>query len=86
MSNLSGNGPTTEYSNRPLPARQNTGSWIAGAVIVVIVVLGLGYMYENRATDSSVEHRAAATDVPTPAASPMPPAVAPTAPAATPKP
>jgi hypothetical protein len=86
MSNLSGNGPTNEYSNRPLPTGRYSGSWIAAAVIAVIVVLGLGYMYETRSTDSSVEHRAAAADVPTPAASPMAPAVAPSAPAATPKP
>jgi hypothetical protein len=84
MSNLSGNGPTNEYSNRPLPTGRYSGSWIAAAVIAVIVVLGLGYFYENRSTDSSVEHRAAATDVPTPAALPTP--VAPSAPAATPKP
>jgi len=86
MSNLQGNGPTTEYNNRPLPTRRNAGSWITAAVIAVIVVLGLGYMYENRSSDSSVEHRAAVTDTPSPAMSPVTPTVEPTAPKATSKP
>jgi len=91
MSNLQGNGPTTGYKNPLLPTGWSLGSWIAAVVVAFILIVGGGYVYETRSTDSSVvtEHRAAATDVPTPAASPMTPKVAPTTPVtpqATPKP
>jgi hypothetical protein len=64
MSNLQGNGPPSE--NRVLPARQTTGSWLAAAVLVVIILLGVGYMFKDRWKGSAqkVETRATATDAP----------------------
>ena len=78
MSNLQGNGPTTEYKNRLLPTGRPSGSWIIGAIVVFILIVGAGFIYETRSTDLPVEHRAAVTDQPSPAASPMTPTVAPT--------
>ncbi len=78
------------YSNAVPPTSRSSGSWIAAAVVAVIVLIALGYMFQDRWMGSSavVEHRAAATDVPSPVASPMSPAArsAEPAPAATPKP
>jgi hypothetical protein len=89
MSNLQGNGPTNDLKTRRFPAGRFSGSWIAAAVVAVIVVLGLAYTYGDRWMNSSdtVEHRAVTEDH-APVASPISPApnAAPLAPAATPKP
>jgi hypothetical protein len=85
MSNLQGNGPPSE--NRVLPARQTTGSWLAAAVLVVIILLGVGYMFKDRWTGSAqkVETRATATDAPL-ATRTLPPSPAPTTSPAAPEP
>jgi hypothetical protein len=85
MSNLQGNGPTNEYKNRLLPAAggRPSAQWIAAAVAAVIVLVGLGYMFQGRMTGSSDR-----TSTEAPVASPVNPTpnAAPAAPAATPKP
>ena len=66
-----------------------SGTWIGGAVIAVLLIIGIGYVFNNRSVGPNmVEHRAAATDTApvSPAASPSTAPAAPTAPAATPKP
>ena len=71
MANLQGNGPTNEYSNRPLPVSRSSNSWmISAAVVAVIIVLGLGYMY---GTSGTAEHAATTTDAPAPGAAPVTP-------------
>ena len=98
MSNYDPNLRGPEYPTRTGPAGWGSGSWIAGAVIAVLLLIAIGYVFSDRtATNSSmVEHRAAATDttnttapsiapvkpMDTPAAAPA----APASPAATPKP
>jgi hypothetical protein len=89
MANLQGNGPTNEYSNRPLPVSRSSNSWmIPVAVLAVIIVLGVGYGYENGWMNSAsvTEHKAAATGSPAPMQATTAPTTAPAAPAATPKP
>jgi hypothetical protein len=88
MANLQGNGPTNEYSNRPLPVGRPPNSWmIPAAVVAVLIVLGLGYGYGNGWMNSaSVAEHGAATDTAAPAAKLSTPMTAPAAPAATPKP
>ena len=47
MSNLSGNGPTNEYGNRPLPTGRSN-AWVMPTVIVVgIIVIALAYGYSQ---------------------------------------
>ena len=81
MTNFDPPGREPGFPPRIPPARPSSGSWIAGAVIVVLAILAIGYVFSDRlmGTQGMVEHRAAATDTPSPA-SPAP------APAATPKP
>ena len=58
MANLQGNVPTNEYSNRPLPVSRSSNSWmIPAAVVAVIIVLGLGYMYVPPAPRNTPQRR-----------------------------
>lgn len=89
MSNFDNNSRGPGYQNELRPGWP-TSSWIALAAVVIILVLGIGYVFQGswRGSSGMVEHRAAATDVPSPAATPLnsAPRAAPSAPAATPKP
>ena len=62
------------------PASWGAGSWITGAVIVVLILIGIGYVFSNHnaANGPVVEHRAAATDTSKPATTPAKPMAAPT--------
>jgi hypothetical protein len=85
MANLQGNGPTNEYSNRPLPDSRSSNSWmIPAAVVAVIIVLGLGYGYESGWMNSASEQKATAADAPAPGTAPLTPMPSVT-PATTPK-
>jgi hypothetical protein len=88
MTNLSGNGPTSEINNRPLPPARSNSWMIPLAAGVVIVVLGLGYGYSNGWMNSaSTEQRASTTDERATGDKSLTTAPAPSmAPAATPKP
>ena len=80
--------------DRRKPAWSGSGSWITGAVIVVLLLIGIGYVFSthNAANGPVVEHRAAATDTSTPASTtPVKPMATPSAaptpvPSTTPKP
>ena len=76
-------GPENQY-RVPL-AGWGSGTWIAGAVIAVLLLFAIGYVFSDRAATNSsmVEHRAAATDTTAPAAAPVMPMNTPAA-AATP--
>jgi hypothetical protein len=74
-----------------LPPNGLPRSWLPTIAAVAILLVGLGYAFSRGwlSTSNVTEHRAAATDVPTPLASPMNPTIAPNAsvaPKATPKP
>jgi hypothetical protein len=81
MSNLSGNGPTNEYSNRPVPTGRATSSWmIPAAVVAAVIVVGVGYGYESGWMNSAsvVDRKAVTTDTSSPSvAGPMTPAASP---------
>jgi hypothetical protein len=81
MTNFDRPGRDPGFTPRVPPQTRSSGSWIAGAIIVVLAILAIGYVFSDRlmGTQSPVEHRAAATDTPAPA-SPAP------TPSATPKP
>ena len=64
------------YSARYL--RNSPGSWIGGIVVAILVLIALGYLFGGGiANNSTVEHRAAATDK---AVGPPPPITAQPAP------
>jgi hypothetical protein len=76
-----------------------TSSWIGGAIVVILILFGIGYMSHDSWMGTSSVHNAAVTDMPAPATAPVTPlpkmtpvapAAAPSAaaatPAATPKP
>src|SRR5436305_10003734 len=66
-------------SRLPPPGWSST-SWIAGAVIAVLLLVAIGYVFSNRTTSNSgmVEHRAASdtTDTTSPKSTATPPAPA----------
>ena len=66
---------------RTNPRWSGSGSWITGAVIVVLLLIGIGYVFSNHnaANAPLVEHRAAATDTNTPATAPVKPMTTPSA-------
>lgn len=81
MSNLSGNGPTNEYGNRPLPTGRSN-AWVMPTVIVVgIIVIALAYGYSQGWMNRGGEHAASTTADPAPS-----PSLAPATPTTTPKP
>ncbi len=82
MSNLSGNGPSTEFKTRPLPDARRNAWLMPSAIVAAIIVIGLGYGSSNGwMSSATTERRAATTDG---SVAPMSPA--PAAPASTPKP
>ena len=91
MSDFDRNTRGTDYQTR-VPAGTSTwgsGSWIAGAVIAVLLLIAIGYVFSDRSsTNTPAEHRAAATDTTAPATAPVKPmnspAAAPASPAKTP--
>ncbi len=74
--------------NAPLGRQRSSSSWIGAAVIAVLLLIAVGYVFNNRTTGGPglIEHRAAATDTATPAGPAMTPSNAPAAPSASPKP
>lgn len=91
MSNIDPDLRGRDYRNPMSPANWSSGSWIAGAVVAVLLLVAVGYVFSGHRSGNSsmVEHRAAAVDttaVPVVPAKPlMSPAPAPssaTAPAA----
>ena len=77
------------YQNGLPRAARSTNSWIAAAVVVIVVVLGIGYAFQDHRTGAGVvEHKASVTDAPAPATAPInpTPSAVPATPAATPKP
>ena len=86
MSNFDRSGRDPDYVTPTPVAARNSGPMIAGAVIVILAIVAIGYAFGGRlmGTTGMTDHRAAATDS---AAPTTPPAPAPSAsPAATPKP
>jgi hypothetical protein len=82
MSDYNRNTRIPGSPNRPVGGR-SSGSWLAGIVIAVLVIIAVGYAFSDRwMGNNMVEHRATATDT-APSASPA--TLAP-APSATPKP
>ncbi len=99
MSNFD-NNPLGGADLNPNPrATWPTSTWVAGLVVVVVVLFGIGYLTHDRWMGATGVHNAAVTDVPAPATAPVTPlpkmtpvvpSTAPSAaaatPAATPKP
>jgi hypothetical protein len=90
MSDFDRNTRGTDYQTRTTPGTSTStwgsGSWIAGAVIAVLLLIAIGYVFSDRSsTNTPAEHRAAATDTTGPATTPAKPlnspAAAPAAPA-----
>jgi len=80
MSDYNRNSRIPGSPNRPVGG-WSSGSWLAGVVIAILVIIAVGYAFSDRwMGNTMVEHRATATDT-APSATPATPA-----PAATPKP
>jgi hypothetical protein len=77
MTNYDRNPSDLDYREPPAPRRSSPGAWIAGIVVVVILVVAAGYAWNSRSGRGMIEHRAAAPDVTT--SSPMTPAGKPAA-------
>jgi hypothetical protein len=79
MSDFDRNQRVPGYQNNRAPGARGwtSGSWLAGIIIAILVIIAVGYAFSDRwYTNTGVtEHRAAATDsttAPAPAASPAP--------------
>ena len=79
MSDFDRNPRSPDYPNRVEARNWGSGSWLAGIVVAVLVIIALGYAFSDRWSTGSgmVEHRASATDTTTPPAAPATPAETP---------
>jgi hypothetical protein len=52
----------------------STGSWLAGLIVAILVIVAVGYAFSDRWSTNSgmVEHRASTTDTTAPSTSPGP--------------
>ena len=72
MSDYDRNTRGPGYPGRIENRNWSSGSWIAGIVVAVLVIIAIGYAFSDRWSGSMLtEHRASATDT-TPAAAPSP--------------
>ena len=85
MSNFDRSGRDPRDGTPTPVGTRNSNPMIAGAIIVILAIIAIGYAFGGRFTGMSgpTDHRAAATDSVEPAPRPTAPAVSPSA---TPKP
>ena len=80
MSDYDPNSRIPGYQGSRLGARGwNSGSWVAGIIVAILVIVAIGYAFSDRWSTNSgmIEHRASTTDTTTPATTPAPAAPAP---------
>jgi hypothetical protein len=81
MSDYDRNQRIPGYQNDRLPTRNwFSGSWLAGLIVAILVIVAVGYAFSDRWSTNSgmVEHRASVTDT-APATTPAPVVPAPSA-------
>jgi len=87
MSDYDRNSRIPGYQNDRIAGRGwSSGSWLAGLIIAILVIVAVGYAFSDRWSTNSgmVEHRASATDTTAPVTRPAPASPAPAAPAPAP--